>query len=120
MRNPRVLARIAPAKLGFWSFLSALAHGAGLMLLPLYLGLCGTEGFMSVGHSAAGSLMSGSVFVALMVSIVHTLAMTISGAVMAFSFYIWLGLKFISKTWFNLDAVWSISLVLVGVVSLAL
>jgi len=57
VRNPRVLARIAPAKLGFWSFLSALAHGAGLMLLPLYLGLCGTEGFVSVGHSAAGSLI---------------------------------------------------------------
>ena len=120
MRNPRVLARIAPAKLGFWSFLSALAHGAGLMLLPLYLGLCELDSETSVGHSAAGSLMSGSVFVALMVSIVHTLAMTLSGAVMAVSVYIWLGLKFISKTWFNLDAVWSISLVLVGVVSLTL
>ena len=55
-----------------------------------------------------------------MVSIAHTLAMTLSGAVKAVSVYIWLGLKFTSKTWFNLDAVWSISLVLVGVVSLTL
>jgi hypothetical protein len=28
--------------------------------------------------------------------------------------YFWLGLKFLSRTWFNLDLVWAISLVLVG------
>jgi hypothetical protein len=33
-RHPRVLARIRPTQLGFWSFAVAIAHGAGLMLLP--------------------------------------------------------------------------------------
>ena len=28
--------------------------------------------------------------------------------------YFWLGLKFLSRTWFNLDVVWALSLVLVG------
>src|SRR5215471_10526879 len=39
-RHPRVLARIGPAQLALWSFVVAIAHGAGLMLVPLYLGLC--------------------------------------------------------------------------------
>src|SRR5215831_20165634 len=39
-RHPRLLARIRPTQLGLWSFLVAFAHGAGLMLVPIYLGLC--------------------------------------------------------------------------------
>ena len=39
-RHPKILARIHPAKLGLWSFLAATAHGAGLMLVPIYLGIC--------------------------------------------------------------------------------
>jgi hypothetical protein len=37
---------------------------------------------------------------------------------MALGVYHWLGLKFLSKGWFNLDIVWALSLILVGVVSL--
>ena len=39
-RHPRMLARIRPTQLGLWSFAVAIAHGAGLMLVPIYLGLC--------------------------------------------------------------------------------
>ncbi|MGO7418082.1 hypothetical protein ACCS64_37615, partial [Rhizobium ruizarguesonis] len=39
-RHPRVLARIPPAQLALWSFAASTAHGAGLMLVPIYLGLC--------------------------------------------------------------------------------
>jgi len=38
-RHPRVLARIRPTQLGIWSFAVAIAHGAGLMLVPISLGL---------------------------------------------------------------------------------
>ena len=37
-----------------------------------------------------------------------------TGALIAPVIYLWLGLKFLSKTWFNLDIVWAISLILVG------
>jgi len=33
--------------------------------------------------------------------------------VLAMMVYLWLGLKFLSKTWFNLDLVWAASLFLV-------
>ena len=39
-RHPRALLRIRPTQLGLWSFAVAIAHGAGLMLVPIYLGLC--------------------------------------------------------------------------------
>ena len=39
-RHPRALARIRPTQLGLWSFAVAIAHGAGLMLVPIYLELC--------------------------------------------------------------------------------
>ena len=33
-RHPRFLARIKPTQLALWSFAVAMAHGAGLMLVP--------------------------------------------------------------------------------------
>lgn len=62
--------------------------------------------------------MRGNVGTALIVATVHTLAMTVSGGVMALGVYHWLGLKFLSRSWFNLDVVWALSLVLVGGVTM--
>jgi hypothetical protein len=53
-RHPRVLARIRPTQLGVWSFAVAVAHGAGLMLVPIYLGLCRAAD-LDKGHEAAGA-----------------------------------------------------------------
>src|ERR1700710_1936158 len=63
-RHPRALARIRPTQLGLWSFAVALAHGAGLMLLPIYLGLCRTED-ADGGLAAAGTLINANLGVAL-------------------------------------------------------
>ena len=112
-RHPRFLARIRPTRLALWSFLAAMAHGAGLMLAPIYLGLCAV-GADDAGHQAAQILMGGGAATALGVAAIHTLAMTLAGGAIALLVYVWLGLKFLSKTWFNLDFAWSVSLVLVG------
>jgi hypothetical protein len=117
-RHPRFLARISPAKLGLWSFLVAIAHGAGLMLVPIYLGICAME--QEAGHAAAGTLMGADVRMALLVAAVHTLAMALAGGGLAIGVYCWLGLRFLQKAWFNLDRVWASSLVLVGVFALFL
>jgi len=116
-RHPRFLARVPPSRLALWSFLAAMAHGAGLMLVPIYLGICRTIE-TDAGHAAADTLMSGNAGVALIVAVIHTLAMTVAGGVLALGVHFWLGLKFLSKSWFNLDIVWALSLVLVGAISL--
>ena len=118
-RHPRFLARVPPTRLALWSFLAAMAHGAGLMLVPIYLGICRTLE-TDAGHAAAGELMTGTVGVATLVALAHTLAMTLSGGAIALGVYHWLGLRFLSKGWFNLDVVWALSLVLVGVISLVI
>ncbi|TCO71547.1 hypothetical protein [Rhodovulum euryhalinum] len=117
-RHPRFLARVPPSRLALWSFLAAMAHGAGLMLVPIYLGICATVE-TDAGHAAAADLMAGNARVAALVALVHTLAMTLSGGVLALGVYEWLGLRFLSRSWFNLDLFWAASLILVGTISLA-
>ncbi|MBH5371890.1 hypothetical protein [Bradyrhizobium glycinis] len=117
-RHPRALARIPPTQLALWSFAVAIAHGAALMLVPIYLGLC--QAFeLDAGHEAAGALMQANLGMAVLVSLVHVAAMVGAGGCLAWLVYRHLGLRFVSRSWFNLDAVWATSLVLVGAVALA-
>lgn len=115
-RHPRFLARIPPHKLTLWSFLVALAHGAALMLVPIYLGLCALDE-LDTGHRAASALM-GTTALALAVAVLHTAAMMGSGGAVAYAVHRWLGLQFLSRSWFDLELVWAISLIVVGVVGI--
>jgi hypothetical protein len=116
-RHPRMLTRIRPTQLGLWSFAVAIAHGAGLMLVPIYLGLCSAAD-LNRGHAAAGALINANLGMAVLVSIVHSVAMIAAGGLIAWLVYHYLGLKFVSRSWFNLDATWAVALILVGGLSL--
>lgn len=118
-RHPRALARIPPTQLGLWSFAVAIAHGAGLMILPLYLGLCQPSGIHD-GHEAAASVVNQNLAMALSVALVHTAAMITAGGCLAWLVYRYLGVRFVARSWFNLETVWAVSLVLVGAVALAI
>jgi len=118
-RHPRVLARILPTQLGLWSFAVAIAHGAGLMLVPIYLGLCHAAD-LNRGHKAAGVLINTNLGMAVLVSVVHALAMIAAGGFLAWLVYRYLGLQFLSRIWFNLDTTWAMSLVFVGAFSLTI
>ncbi|MEM8578309.1 MAG: hypothetical protein AAGF60_10690 [Pseudomonadota bacterium] len=116
-RHPRLLARVPPHRLALWSFLVALAHGAALMLVPIYLGLCDVAE-LDAGHRAAGTLMT-SLAIALGVAALHTVAMTVSGGALAFAVHRWFGLRFLQRGWFDLEMIWALSLIAVGVIGLA-
>jgi hypothetical protein len=118
-RHPRAIARIRPAQLALWSFAVAIAHGAGLMLVPIYLGLCQTSD-LDTGHKAAASLINANLGIAVLVSVAHSAAMIAAGGCLAWLVYRYLGLKFLARSWFNLDTVWAVSLILVGAVALAI
>jgi hypothetical protein len=115
--HPRTLSRIRPTQLGLWSFAVAIAHGAGLMLVPIYLGLC-READLDKGHEAVGTLINANLGMAVLVSIVHASAMIATGGLLAWLVYRYLGLKFVSRSWFNLDTSWAVSLILVGLIAL--
>jgi hypothetical protein len=117
-RHPRALTRIRPTQLGLWSFAVAIAHGAALMLVPIYLGLCQASD-LDKTHEAAGALINANLGMAALVSAVHSAAMLVAGGLSAWLAYRYLGLKIVSRSWFNLDTIWAASLILVGTVALA-
>ncbi|WP_235844803.1 hypothetical protein [Cupriavidus agavae] len=117
-RHARALARIRPTQFALWSFAIAIAHGAGLMLIPIYLGLCGPD--TDAGHQAVAALSTRNLAMALAVALVHTVAMVAAGGVMAWLTYRHVGLQCVRRSWFNLDAIWAGSLIVVGLVSLAM
>ena len=112
-------ARIRSTQLGLGSFAAAIARGAALMLVTIYLGLCRAADLDS-GHAAAGLLVNADLGMAVLVSVVHTAAMIAAGGCFAWLVYRYLGLKFVSRSWFNLDVTWAASLILVGALSLSL
>jgi hypothetical protein len=123
-RHPRALARVRPTQLAWWSFLAATAHGAGLMLVPFMLGLCAQApqgaGAVAVAHATLmETLARSTVRTALLVAGVHTLAMLAAALVSAWMVYRYLGLRYLSKAWFNLDRVWAGSLVVAGAAGIA-
>jgi hypothetical protein len=118
-RHPRMLVRIPPSRLALWSFAVAIAHGAGLMLVPIYLGLCRSIA-MNQGDRAAEALMRANLGIAAVVSAVHVAAIIIAGGLLAWLVYRYLGLRFMARSWFNLDAIWASSLMLMGTLSLAI
>lgn len=124
-RHPRALARIRPTQLAWWSFLMATAQGAGLMLVPMMLGLCmtapatvdgpGAATEVAAGHAAMMNyLAQSSVATAFAVAAVHTLAMMGAGLAMAWAVYRYLGLRFLRRVWLDLDRVWGASLIVAG------
>ncbi|MEM9781464.1 MAG: hypothetical protein AAF899_03215 [Pseudomonadota bacterium] len=118
-RHPRFLSRVPPTRLALWSFLVAVAHGAALMLVPIYLGICAIEG-LDAGHRAAETLMQNGILLAFTVATIHTIAMLSAGGALAWGVYRWLGLRFLSRAWFDLDTVWAASLIAVGALAIAL
>ena len=125
-RHPRVLARLGPNHLALWSFLAATAHGAGLMLAPVYLGLCAgasqstPSSPIDRGVDAMSGLMRSGIVTSVAVSAVHTIAMALAGGAMAWIVYRWAGLSLLRRAWLNLEGVWAASLIVTGVVSCTL
>jgi hypothetical protein len=94
--------------LTIWSFLMASAHGAGLMVLPVML--AGPHAH----HMAASPGATSSVWATL----IHTVGYFTVTAVAALLVYQKFGLALLRRSWFNLDLIWAIALVVTGLVAL--
>lgn len=94
--------------LGFWSFLMATAHGAGLMLIPALIPLC------LAATPAKDLLAGGSLLTALLAIGVHAVAMLVVTGVIAVLVYEYVGLAFLRQGWINVDLLWTGALILTG------
>ena len=96
----------------------ASAHGAGLMLLPVFM--IGGEAWC--GLVSASSLKSAAEFQGFYSSIpgicVHSLSQFVVAGIVAWLVYDIVGLAILRKSWFNADLVWSCSLIVAGLLML--
>ncbi len=113
--HPRwVGMRVTVPELALWSFLMSSAHGAGLMLFPVLLGL------HAHSHDDAAALGLGSTSLAQDAAavLVHMLAMLLVMGAIALVVYEKVGVGFLRWAWINLDLVWAAAFVTVGITTL--
>jgi hypothetical protein len=116
-RHPRwVGMRVGMGGLTVWSFLMATAHGAGLMVVPVLVGMSMADGSGHLHHvAAAAGTTAGAALLATGVHAVSYLAVTAFVAVLVFDK---LGVGILRRAWFNLDLIWAVALVASGAVTL--
>jgi hypothetical protein len=95
-------------ELTIWSFLMASAHGAGLMVLPVVL-----SGPHAHHHAACQGAASG-----VWATLIHTLGYFSVTTLIALLVYQRFGLALLRRSWFNLDLIWAVALVVTGFVAL--
>jgi hypothetical protein len=104
--------RIGQGRLMLWSFLVATAHGAGLMVLPVWLhmsaGTGGHHAHIEAGHNLASGLVATAV---------HTSSYLFVTAVIAWIVFHKLGVGLLRKAWINLDVIWAATLIATGVLT---
>lgn len=111
--------RVNRRDLALWSFLMSSAHGAGLMLFPVFLGLP----LLPQSDSLAGRVLptdpTGAALLAgLAAVLVHSAAMLAAMAAIAVLVYTRLGLTVLRTAWVNLDPLWAGALILAGLLTL--
>jgi hypothetical protein len=105
--------RVTDRELGVWSFLMSTAHGAGLMVAPVILGLRASK-----GHDDMAMLSGGPIDIAAVGVAVHVAAMIAVMGVIAFVVYERVGLQVLRKAWLNTEQIWAASFILAGLVTL--
>jgi len=112
--------RVTDRELTLWSFLMSTAHGAGLMIAPVLIGLQGTiDRSGAQAHDRADlSLLNASIGVGAVGIALHVVAMLLVMGVVAVVVYERLGLKVLRTAWINTDALWAGAFVLAAFITL--
>lgn len=109
--------RIGTRGLVGWSFLMSSAHGAGLMLVPIMLhlsaGTGGNQDMSLIAYTTAFSPVQG-----IAAATVHTVALLVVMGLVAIVVYERLGVAFLRRAWLNVDLIWTVTLLIAGVITL--
>ena len=108
--------RVGMGELTLWSFLVASVHGAGLMVLPIFMGMSGTEH----ASAAGGFIVSGTVVNAVAATLLHAAAYLLVSAAVALLVFEKFGVGVLRKAWLNVDLIWATALMGTGVATLVM
>jgi hypothetical protein len=107
--------RVGMVGLTAWSFLMATCHGAGLMVLPVFLGMAAPVHVPSCHAEAA----SANLATAAAATAVHGAGYLIITAVAAWLVFNKLGVGILRRSWINLDLIWAVALIGTGILTIA-
>jgi hypothetical protein len=107
--------RVGMGGLTVWSFLMASAHGAGLMVLPIFLGMTAAQGASC--HASHGGAEPMTAFLA---TTIHGAGYLVVTAFAAWIVFEKLGLGLLRRAWFNLDLLWASALIATGALALVI
>jgi hypothetical protein len=117
-RHPRWASmRVSIGGLTLWSFLMATAHGAGLMVVPVFVGMSMAG---AGGHAHHHMAAAGGAGAALVATGLHALGYLVVTAGIAVLVFDKLGVGILRRVWFNVDLIWAAALVATGAMTLAL
>jgi hypothetical protein len=113
--HPRWAAlRVGMGGLTLWSFLMASAHGAGLMVLPVFLSMT----VVAQGPSCHARGASTQALAGAMATLVHGVGYLAVTTLAAWLVVDRFGLGLLRKAWINLDVIWAAALILTGCLTL--
>jgi len=101
--------RVGLGGLAMWSFLMSSAHGAGLMLAPVLLGLPVYASYHRLSEISLQALAEASL---------HVAAILLVEGIVSVIVYEKVGLGILRRGWFNLDLGWSLVLIASGALTL--
>jgi hypothetical protein len=109
--------RVSDRELTLWSFLMSSAHGAGLMVAPVLIGL---QGELAASHHGGDLAMVGDLSLPASAAgiVLHVGAMLLVMGVVAIVVYERVGLGILRRAWINTDHVWAGAFVVAGLVTL--
>jgi hypothetical protein len=122
-RHPNwVGMRVGFGDLTLWSFIMASAHGAGLMLVPLFLKspqapLEADVAAMALHLHPSGGLGFDNFSTPFLLTssiAVHTLGYLLVTGFLAILVYEKLGVGILRRAWFNVDLIWMLALMITG------
>jgi hypothetical protein len=109
--------RIGMGGLAVWSFLVATAHGAGLMVLPVWLAMSPSPEY---GEHASHLHAAPDLAAGVAATAVHGASYLFVTAAVAWIVFMKLGVGLLRKAWINLDVIWAAALIVSGGLTLML
>jgi hypothetical protein len=106
--------RVGMAGLTAWSFLMATCHGAGLMVLPVFLGMSAPVQGATCHIPSAASVTAATAATA---TLAHGAGYLIATAAAAWVVFAKIGVGVLRKAWLNLDLIWAVALIATGVLT---
>lgn len=106
--------RVGMGGLTVWSFLMATCHGAGLMVLPVFLGMVAPAQGASCHLPGAAAANAATAVAA---TVVHGAGYLVVTAAAAWVVFRKLGVGLLRRAWFNLDLIWAVALIATGILT---